>query len=154
MRIARHNYSRVSFIRLRRTIRCKRELFRIHVINFHRVSDPFSTTPNDYNMLIFSIWNSCTTPTFVFKSIGYAKWRYPKGLRTINVYYTTFWSNYNSTNPDFKNSHRLFIGSNFSIECCSAFLEFLPPITNNSPRIETIAGRALGQLRSGYLVHL
>ena len=71
MQIARHNYSRVSFIRLRRTIRCKRELFRIHVVNFHRVSDPFSTTPDDYNMLIFSIWNSCTTPTFVFQSIGY-----------------------------------------------------------------------------------
>ena len=87
MQIARHNYSRVSFIRLRRTIRCKRELFRIHVVNFHRVSDPFSTTPDDYNMLIFSIWNSCTTPTFVFESKGYTKLRYPKGLRTINIYY-------------------------------------------------------------------
>ena len=87
MQSVRHNYSRVSFIRLRRPIRCKRELFRIHVVNFNRVSDPFSTTPDDYNMLIFSIRNSCTAPPFVFKAIEYTKWRYTKGSRTINISY-------------------------------------------------------------------
>ena len=62
-----YNHSRISTIRQTRTTGCERKLFRMRIVNFNSIPNPFSSTPNYHNMLVSFKTDRCTRPPFVLQ---------------------------------------------------------------------------------------